>query len=372
LFVAVRLVSPADVGEFGSNFTETLKATSPYRLFFADTYVGRKMIAYSSSLKTYPGNFKNDIESIRPFAAYAWIFYVKENTPADAKFLVSNIADFAYYCGRPFVRDIEDKMLPFYTASSKEDAFDTLRNLGISYVAIPGYPIAMVYNSFLSEIIGDPSLAELAFKSTEMRIFRLRQKPVPVAATPVNFFEVLSDADIKNSRATLDQPTKKFQITATPSAATIIAENGNDYSVTFGAVNKLYKARMPDERSECIARSPLKQDRLYRIRGKVRGTGLLSLKIEAQSPPRFKTEHHHVWEAILNEREMNLAETTTLDNPACFQNLIYVLGSRANAVLSDLTIEEISMYDSASETHTTGAPSLSASNSNAAAPEAKH
>lgn len=309
---------------------------------FPDTFVGTKIKMFDRSFEIYPGSFYDDLEGIKDFAAYSWIFFIRDHLPKNAIFLVYRIAEFAYYCDRPFVRDIENQMLPFYLSKTKDEATSALRNLKIEYIVIPKSPTATIYNSFMPEIVGDPSIAEVKFDSKEMQIVHLKSEPKYLVTSPVSFFNTVSKQDELSSRMPLSTPTVSYQMESTDTTASVRAINLNDHSVILGAINKRFKNRSRKERVNCHARAPLKENRLYRIQGTAKGEGLLSIKLEMQNAPKYRTEHLPLWESVLTTNGSKIITTFSLPSPSCFQNLIFKIGSTSHMEISGLGIEEIS------------------------------
>lgn len=72
-----------------------------------------------------------------------------------------------------YVRGLDERLVPFYTALSKKQAYAVLCDLGISHILVPEYPLAMVENSWLPKIIEDEKLAQEIFSNASGALYEL-------------------------------------------------------------------------------------------------------------------------------------------------------------------------------------------------------
>lgn len=101
-------------------------------------------------------------------------FYLAQFVPNNGRVLVFRQADYSFYGDRPFFNHIDPKLLPLYSMSNKAEAFSFLRELDISHILVPNYPVPSIYNSVLSSILADSSFASLIQRYKGYALYEIR------------------------------------------------------------------------------------------------------------------------------------------------------------------------------------------------------
>lgn len=111
-------------------------------------------------------------------------FYRKLASP-DEKLLSFRNAEAAYYAGDQYIFHTDQKMLPIYTAKNKDEAYRSLHNLGIRYLAVPNYPLAYIDESYISDLLGDPAYCELVYQFGGSKLYKLNREIQDFSAQPI-------------------------------------------------------------------------------------------------------------------------------------------------------------------------------------------
>ena len=115
-------------------------------------------------------------EQAGPLSEMQALRELRAKTPVDGHFLTFYQRGFAYYAQRPFISDLDPRMVEFYLAADTASALAVLRRLGIEYIYLPSWSWPTVDNSLITEIVHDPSLATLIVDRFGYRIYQLSPK----------------------------------------------------------------------------------------------------------------------------------------------------------------------------------------------------
>lgn len=110
------------------------------------------------------------------------MLWLEAFTPADTVVLAMRPADM-YYSGRRMLSFVDPELVPFYKATSADEAAAELRRLGVSYIQAPDYYIPTMYNSQLQSLLAAPDLATLVFDDQGVQLYRLTDSEKLVVST---------------------------------------------------------------------------------------------------------------------------------------------------------------------------------------------
>lgn len=128
------------------------------------------------------GNESRERKMLAANANMQAMFWLEAYTPSDATVLAMRPADM-YYSGRRMVSFVDPDLVPFYTATSADQAAAELRRLGVSYIQAPDYYIPTMYNSRLQQLMADPELTALVFDDEGVQIYHLAESGRSIKST---------------------------------------------------------------------------------------------------------------------------------------------------------------------------------------------
>jgi hypothetical protein len=347
--VTMGFVSPVGLVENVINFSNPTKFFSNYidpiyQLLFSDTFVAAKINKTKNSLKNTPGSFRNDYAGIKKVTAFSWLNYIYENTSKDSVFLVFRIAEFAYYAERPFIRDIEPKMKPFYLSKSKDEALKVLNELGISYLLIPKYAIPMVYRSYVPQIISDPEISELVFETIGMSIYRLNKEKVNFTFTPSEIFLTSNQEEISpmyfQARGDMANAKVEFKVGPQQDPKMLLLNNSKE-TLAYEIAAKW----SPDRSVICLNKTDFLPSFL-KFSAKAKGSGLLSFTLEYSAPPRMKRrDTKYLWESLLYAEESDINFLINFPEESCLHKLIISINADGEVELDQMKLDKVTKVE---------------------------
>jgi len=129
--------------------------------------------------------FVPERERLRPVAMMEPIFHLNTSTPRDALILSMKPADM-FYAERRMLSYLDPRLVPFYRASSVENALAELNKLGVTHVHMPDYALPPVYNSFLQSILARSDLSQLTYANGGHQLYALRMPNEPSASPGIS------------------------------------------------------------------------------------------------------------------------------------------------------------------------------------------
>lgn len=128
-------------------------------------------------------------------------------------------AEIGYYGDLPFISYFDERALPFFQTSSKEELWRLLRARGVRFVLQPGYPLAEITNTHFDALLSDPALTEVIFSKEGNRVMRLLD-----AASAVTPRFIAGEGTGGVPFALTDWSTSSYR--ASPAAAVLMRDNG--------------------------------------------------------------------------------------------------------------------------------------------------
>lgn len=108
---------------------------------------------------------------------YHVLAYLRDHTPPDSIVFTQQQRDIAFYLRRPFIRDIDPRMIPFARQTDTRAAYEQLRRLGIEFIFLPYFHEPVFYRTELQRIVADPALSRIVAEHGEYRLYALRNPP---------------------------------------------------------------------------------------------------------------------------------------------------------------------------------------------------
>lgn len=78
-----------------------------------------------------------------------------------------------YYSKKRHISYLDPRLLAFYKAKNKLEAFAILKQLKIGYIHVPAYTLPPYYNSYIQQILSDPYLTQLIIDEQGTQIYLL-------------------------------------------------------------------------------------------------------------------------------------------------------------------------------------------------------
>lgn len=115
----------------------------------------------------------NELLSNSKIDRLEFIKYVNEYTPNDSIFYVIRQPEFAFYGNRKLIKQTDSRLVDFYNAENIEIAYSEIKKLEVNYLYLLGINPPTVFNSFLSELVGDPKYTKISADFGKARIYNL-------------------------------------------------------------------------------------------------------------------------------------------------------------------------------------------------------
>jgi hypothetical protein len=134
---------------------------------FATTSLGSLLRTRMQELEYMPrvtGGPLNELEVLRE---------IRSRTPPDSLFLTFYQRGFAYYAGRPFISDLDPRLVAFYRADDKLTAVTQLRKLRVNYIYYPPWSWPTINRSLIKAITDDATLSTLVLEKFGFKVYRL-------------------------------------------------------------------------------------------------------------------------------------------------------------------------------------------------------
>jgi uncharacterized membrane protein YuzA (DUF378 family) len=93
------------------------------------------------------------------------------------KVLAFRVADFAYYAKFSYLSYIDPAIMPAFKSASASEAYDELRKIDVSYIALPSYTLPEVYNSAIGSLLADANATRIFISDEGYRVLELLEKP---------------------------------------------------------------------------------------------------------------------------------------------------------------------------------------------------
>ncbi len=93
------------------------------------------------------------------------------------KVLAFRVGDIAYYAKFDYMSYIDPAVMPAFRAASAQDAYGEFKKLGVSYLALPSYPLPEIYNSAIGALLADAAATRIVISDDGYRVFELLQTP---------------------------------------------------------------------------------------------------------------------------------------------------------------------------------------------------
>ena len=99
-------------------------------------------------------------------------------------------SDLAFYSHLKFMSHLDPKLIDVYSETDLSKLLNKLKKLGITYLRVPNYPLPVIYNTGIKDIISNPKLSTIEYSEGGYRIFKLNYRDVGTKYSPVSSFNL--------------------------------------------------------------------------------------------------------------------------------------------------------------------------------------
>lgn len=218
------------------------------------------------------------------------IDYINNTTDPTSTFLVFRQSDFGLYAQRKWVRNLDPRLVTFYKQKDIKTAYKILTDLGINYIYLTSYPHPTVYNSMISSIISDPTIATLEYEAGDYRLFKLFPTPIDLVTSPVLPANVLAKQEWSLLTDQFQQTIKKGTLAHIPASSD-------------GLERIFYSDTGPLSFSPYFSFNPkrkLQPNTIYRFSAKIKGYGLCNVHLAEYDARGKKVKFSKIWSGYLS------------------------------------------------------------------------
>lgn len=104
---------------------------------------------------------------------YSLLRHIRYETDRDARFLIFRPSDFTRYADRQYIVMDDPRLLPLYSAGTKQVCYDILTRMGIDYVYFTPVMGPFIYRTMLYAVLSDFTMADLVYDGGGYRLFKI-------------------------------------------------------------------------------------------------------------------------------------------------------------------------------------------------------